>query len=92
MAYATTDDIMTNSWEFGGVLMEPSATGNTNHMAVFDFKGHTYFVYHAGSLPHGSGFRRVACVEEITINEDKPTNSEFIALIADRLRLEQKAS
>ena len=70
MAYATTDDIMTNSWEFGGILMEPSATGNTNHMAVFDFKGHTYFVYHDGSLPHGSGFRRVACIEEITINED----------------------
>ena len=70
MAYATTDDIMTNSWKFGGIIMEPSATGNTNHMAVFDFKGHTYFVYHDGSLPHGSGFRRVACIEEITINED----------------------
>ena len=70
MAYATTDDIMTNSWKFGGIIMEPSATANTNHMAVFDFKGHTYFVYHDGSLPHGSGFRRVACIEEITINED----------------------
>lgn len=70
MAYATTYDIMSNNWTFGGVLMEPSATGNTNHMAVFDFKGKTYFVYHDGSLPHGSGFRRVACVEEITINED----------------------
>lgn len=70
MAYATTDDIMSNEWTFGGVLMEPSATANTNHMAVFDFKGHTYFVYHDGSLPMGSGFRRVACCEEITINED----------------------
>ncbi|MBO5617446.1 MAG: bacterial Ig-like domain-containing protein, partial [Pseudobutyrivibrio sp.] len=43
---------------------------NTNHMAVFDFKGHTYFVYHDGSLPHGSGFRRVACCEEFKVNED----------------------
>ena len=43
MAYATTDDIMSNDWEFGGVIMEPSATGNTNHMAVFDFKGGNIF-------------------------------------------------
>lgn len=70
MAYATTDDIMSNEWTFGGVIMEPSATGNTNHMAVFDFKGETYFVYHDGSLPHGSGFRRVACVEKFEINSD----------------------
>ncbi len=70
MAYATTDDIMSNDWKFGGVIMEPSATGNTNHMAVFDFKGETYFVYHDGSLPHGSGFRRVACVEKLNINAD----------------------
>ena len=70
MAYATTDDIMSNEWEFGGILMEPSATANTNHMAVFDFKGETYFVYHDGSLPHGSGFRRVACVEKFQINSD----------------------
>ncbi len=70
MAYATTDDIMSNEWEFGGILMEPSATANTNHMAVFDFKGQTYFVYHDGSLPHGSGYRRVACVEPISVNAD----------------------
>lgn len=73
MAYATIDedgDLMSNDWEFGGILMEPSATANTNHMAVFNFKGHTYFVYHDGSLPHGSGYRRVACIEEITINDD----------------------
>lgn len=73
MAYATIPadgDIMSNEWEWGGLLMEPSATANTNHMAVFDFKGQTYFVYHDGSLPHGSGYRRVTCVEPLTINED----------------------
>ena len=70
MAYATTDDLMSNDWTFGGVIMEPSATANTNHMAVFDFKGETYFVYHDGSLPHGSGYRRVACIEKFDINED----------------------
>ena len=73
MAYAYCDnleDFLNNEWTFGGVIMEPSATANTNHMAVFDFKGHTYFVYHDGSLPHGSGYRRVACVEEFKVNED----------------------
>ena len=69
-AYATTDDIMSGEWDFGDVIMEPSATANTNHMAVFDFKGQTYFVYHDGSLPHGSGYRRVACVEPFSINPD----------------------
>ena len=73
MAYAYCDnlnDFLNNEWTFGKVIMEPSATANTNHMAVFDFKGHTYFVYHDGSLPHGSGYRRVACVEEFEVNED----------------------
>ena len=73
MAYAYCDnlkDFLNNEWTFGEVIMEPSATANTNHMAVFDFKGHTYFVYHDGSLPHGSGYRRVACVEEFKVNED----------------------
>ncbi len=70
MCYATSDDPMSGRWEYGGLLMPPSATANTNHMAVFDFKGKTYFVYHNGSLPGGSGYRRVACVEEFSFNED----------------------
>ena len=73
MAYAYCDnlkDFINNEWTFGGVIMEPSATSNTNHMAVFDFKGHTYYVYHDGSLPHGSGYRRVACIEEFKVNDD----------------------
>lgn len=57
-------------YEAGGVLMPPTATSNTNHPAVIDFKGHTYFIYHNGSLPHGSGFRRVVCIEEFTVNPD----------------------
>ena len=73
MAYAYCDnlkDFLNNEWTFGDVVMEPSATANTNHMTVFDFKNHTYFVYHDGSLPHGSGYRRVACVEEFKVNDD----------------------
>jgi len=70
MAYSTTDDLMKGSWTFGGQLMPPAATSNTNHMAVFDFKDKTYFVYHNGSLPGGSGFRRNACIAELHFNAD----------------------
>ena len=73
MAYATCDtyeQFLENDWNFGGRIMLPTSTANTNHMAVFDFKGQPYFVYHNGTLPHGSGYRRVACVEKLNINED----------------------
>lgn len=83
MAYATTDNLMSGKWDFGSVIMKPTATSNTNHMAVFDFKGKTYFVYHNGSLPGGSGFRRVACVTELHFNADgsvKPMEETAIGL------------
>lgn len=70
MAYATTDDLCSGEWEFGNVIMYPTSTSNTNHMAVFDFQGKTYFVYHNGSLPGGNGYRRSACITELYFNED----------------------
>ncbi len=72
IAYATYDgaDLMNAYWENSKVIMEPTATSNTNHVAVFDFKGKTYYAYHNGSLPFGSGYRRVACVEYLNFNED----------------------
>jgi hypothetical protein len=44
-------------------------------MAVFDFKGETYFVYHNGSLPGGNGFRRSACITKLNFNEDGSIDS-----------------
>lgn len=70
MAYATSEDPMSDTWEWGGKLMPPTATSNTNHEAVFDFNGKTYFVYHNGMLERGSGFRRSACIAELHFNED----------------------
>lgn len=70
MAYTTTDDLLDGTWDGAHVVMEPSVTSNTNHMAVFDFKGKTYFVYHNGSMPGGSGFRRIPCITEIHFEED----------------------
>ena len=70
MAYSTTNDIMNGKYKFGGTLMPPTATSNTNHMAVFDFQGKTYFIYHNGSLPGGNGYRRSACITELHFNDD----------------------
>lgn len=70
MAYATTSNLMENKVSFQDVIMKPSATSNTNHPAVVDFLGKTYFIYHNGSEPGGSGFRRVACVEEVKFYSD----------------------
>lgn len=70
MAYATTENLTSGEWTFGNVIMYPTATSNTNHMAVFDFKGKTYFVYHNGSLPGGNGYRRSACITELKFEED----------------------
>ena len=69
-AYATTDDIMSGSWDYGNLMMTANATANTSHGSVFDFKGKTYFVYHNGALAGGSGFRRVANIQEVVFNAD----------------------
>ena len=72
MCYAILegDNLMRDDFYYESRLMEPSATSNTNHMAVVDFLGKTWFIYHNGSLPHGSGFRRVACIEELHFDGD----------------------
>ena len=59
------DGIWEDVWTYGNRLMDPTATSNTNHPAVFDFNGHTYMIYHNGSLPYGCGYRRVACIAEL---------------------------
>lgn len=70
LAYATSSNLLTMKWTSGSVIMSATATSNTNHPAVFDFKGHTYLIYHNGSIAGGSGFRRSACIVEIEFNDD----------------------
>ncbi len=87
MAYATIDDLMDGTFSTGKVIMPPTATSNTNHMAVFDFKGKTYFVYHNGSVRGGSGFRRTACITEMHFNEDgsiQPIPETAIGITGDK--------
>lgn len=70
MSYATTDDLLNGEWSEGKEIARPNVTSNTNHMAVIDFKGKTYFIYHNGALAGGNGYRRVANITEFKFNED----------------------
>lgn len=70
MAYAVSDDLTDNTWLYGGIIMPPTATSNTNHPSVIDFNGKTYFIYHNGMMPNGSGYRRSICIQELTFDEN----------------------
>ena len=69
MAYAMCDSPM-GRYDFKQIIMPPTATSNTNHPSVIDFNGKTYFIYHNGALPFGSGFRRSVCIEELEFDKD----------------------
>ncbi|MGM9938042.1 MAG: family 43 glycosylhydrolase, partial [Candidatus Ornithomonoglobus sp.] len=69
MAYAMADEPM-GRYDFKQIIMPPTATSNTNHPSVIDFNGKTYFIYHNGALPHGSGFRRSVCIDELQFDEN----------------------
>lgn len=69
MAYAIADSPM-GRYDYKQTIMPPTATSNTNHPSVIDFMGKTYFIYHNGSLPNGSGFRRSVCIEELKFDEN----------------------
>lgn len=58
-------------WEYKGILNEIAGNSNTNHQAIIDFKGKSYFIYHNGSInPKGCGFRRALCIDRLYYNED----------------------
>ncbi len=69
MAYAMADDPL-GRYDFKQIIMPPTTTSNTNHPSVIDFNGKTYFIYHNGALPHGSGFRRSVCIDELKFDEN----------------------
>ena len=58
-------------WEYKGILNEIAGNSNTNHQAIIDFKGKSYFIYHNGSInPNGCSFRRALCIDRLYYNED----------------------
>ncbi|RSK34580.1 glycoside hydrolase family 43 protein [Hymenobacter metallilatus] len=70
LAYAMSRSIE-GPWEFKGLLNEVAGNSNTNHQAIIDFKGQSYFIYHNGSIPtDGGSFRRSVCVDYLYYNKD----------------------
>ena len=65
----SADGLWEDVWTYGNRLMDPTATSNTNHPAVFDFNGETYMIYHNGSLPYGCGYRRVANIAKLEFSD-----------------------
>ena len=70
LCYAMSKNI-NGPWEYKGILNELAGNSNTNHQAIIEFKGKTYFIYHNGSInPHGCGFRRAVCADLLEYNPD----------------------
>ncbi|WP_246850401.1 glycoside hydrolase family 43 protein [Rufibacter roseolus] len=69
-AYATSKSIE-GPWEYKGILNELAGNSNTNHQAIIDFKGKSYFIYHNGGIqPGGGSFRRSVCIDYLNYNKD----------------------
>lgn len=68
--YAISDSI-DGPWKPMGIINELAGNCNTNHHAIIDFKGKSYFIYHNGGInPHGGSFRRSLCIEPLYYNPD----------------------
>lgn len=68
-AYATSEHA-TGPWTFRGILNELAGNCNTNHQAIVDYKGRSYFIYHNGGTPTGGSFRRSVCIDSLYYNPD----------------------
>lgn len=70
ISYAMSRSI-TGPWDFKGVLNELAGNSNTNHQAIIDFKGKSYFIYHNGALAADAGsFHRSVCIDYVYYNHD----------------------
>lgn len=66
----STGPSITGPWTYRGVVMASAGASFTNHPAVIDFAGSSYFFYHNGALPGGSGYTRSVAVEKFSYNSD----------------------
>ena len=58
-------------WVYKGILNEIAGNSNTNHQAIIDFKGKSYFIYHNGAInTEGGSFRRSVCIDYLYYNKD----------------------
>lgn len=70
IAYAMSKNI-NGPWVYKGIINEIAGNSNTNHQAIIDFKGKTYFIYHNGALtPDAGSFHRSVCIDYLYYNKD----------------------
>jgi beta-xylosidase len=70
IAYAMSRSLE-GPWQYKGILNELAGNSNTNHQAIIDFKGKSYFIYHNGGInTAGGSFRRSVCVDYLYYNKD----------------------
>lgn len=70
IAYAMSKSVV-GPWEYKEILNELAGNSNTNHQAIIDFKGKSYFIYHTGGIqPNGGSFRRSVSIDRLYYNED----------------------
>ncbi|GAB1320955.1 CBM6 domain-containing protein [Madurella fahalii] len=66
----STGPSATGPWTYRGVIMPTQGRSFTNHPGIIDYKNSSYFFYHNGALPGGSGYTRSVAVERFTYNPD----------------------
>ncbi len=66
----TTSKSAEGPWAHGGLIMPHSGRSGSNHPAIIDYKGNSYFFYHNAVLPGGGSFNRSVCVEQFEYNSD----------------------
>ncbi|MCG5470845.1 family 43 glycosylhydrolase [Micromonospora sp. LAH09] len=69
IAYSTAPG-PTGPWTYRGTIMPRQGSSFTNHAGVIDFNGGSYFFYHNGALPGGSGYTRSVAVEKFSYNSN----------------------
>lgn len=66
----STGPSATGPWTYRGVIMPTEGRSFTNHPGIIDYKNSSYFFYHNGALPGGSGYTRSVAVERFAYNAD----------------------
>ena len=67
--YSTAPSI-TGPYTYKGLVMASQGKSFTNHPGIIDYKNGSYFFYHNGALPGGSGYTRSIAIEKFEYKAD----------------------
>ncbi len=70
IAYATSSS-PTGPWTYRGIIANRTGTNcNTQHAAIIDFNGSSYYISHNDALPGGGHYKRSVYIEKFSYNSD----------------------